>query len=511
MTSRFPGNHDYDFGPVGWTVDQVPQSDELSLRGAFREAMKQASFPMISASTFVKSSLVDASGRSVAVDGTGCKPTALPDGTLPKIDWSRAGTLDFLKPYLIKTVAGVRVAMIGIDNPTTPTVTTPHNVSDLCFDEEAAAYLRVRAQLDGQADVFVAILHDGDINQDMYGTKFLTALTSAPAPAHGATVDAVIAGHTHVLNNVVIAGVPLIQSGANGKLFGRIDLFFDRTSGKVDVTKTQRYAGVPLNYDSCPGEARTTCTFDASTHTVSYEGVPVVQDAAVLAAIAARRAEIAPIAAKRLGTANSTVSNYGSNGESAMGDQLTDYLRITSNAEIAFMNTGGIRTSFNPLGRPNTQILYEDLFKVLPFSNHGVVLGPMKIDGVLSILLRNAKSCGTDGGMAWSGVRVTVARKCVDAQGHPVSTDPNATLERVETVGGELLVENNQPVDPGRVFQVATLDFLQAGGSGYTQFEGVPEIKDLGIVRDVISDLLSANPVSFSSNADGRVKIIARP
>jgi 5'-nucleotidase len=509
-----PGNHDYDFGPVDpktpgrfTPVDQVQQTDELSLRGAFREAIKQATFPMISANTFFKASIADSNGNPIQVDGTGCKPST--PGA--QIDWSRAKTLDFLKPYVIKTVAGVRVALIGLDNPGTPTVTTPHNVSDLCFDDEAAAYLRIRKQLDGQADVFVAILHDGNINQDMYGTKLLDALTSAPAPAHGSTIDAVIAGHTHTVNNVVVRGVPLIQSGANGKLFGRIDLFFNRQTGMVDTTQTRHMPGIPLSFNSCPGEAQGTCTFNSATGKVSYEGVEVQQDPAVLAAIAARRAEIAPIAAKKLGVANATVDNYGSNGESAMADQLTDYLRITSTAEIAFMNNGGIRTSFDPLNKPSQDILYEDLFKVLPFSNHGVVLGPMKIDGVLSILLRNAKACSGDGGMSWSGISVTYQRKCRDAQGHPVSSDPNAVLSRVQTVGGELIIENNKAVDPNRVFKVATLDFLQAGGSGYTQFVGVPMITDMGIVRDVIADLLSANPPTFSSQPDGRVKVEDRP
>jgi 2',3'-cyclic-nucleotide 2'-phosphodiesterase (5'-nucleotidase family) len=124
--------------------------------------------------------------------------------------------------------------------------------------------------------------------------------------------------------------------------------------------------------------------------------------------------------------------------------------------------------------------------------------------------MRNAKQCSGDGGMAWSGLRVTVQRKCRDDQGHTIPSDAGAVLSRVETVGGELVIENGAAVDPGRVFQVATLDFLQAGGSGYTQFTDVPMVKDLGIVRDVIADLLAANPVTFSSQIDGRVKIVDR-
>src|SRR6185295_12482740 len=143
----------------------------------------------------------------------------------------------------------------------------------------------------------------------------------------------VIAGHTHQVNNLEVRGVPVIQSGANGKLFGRIDLFFDRTTGKVDQRKTKRFAGVQLLHKDCSGEAQGMCKVVDGK--VLYEGVEAVASQKILGLIAQRRQEIAPIAAKKLGTADKTVDNFGANGESAMGDQLTDYLRITSGSEIA--------------------------------------------------------------------------------------------------------------------------------------------------------------------------------
>src|SRR6185295_1972801 len=129
-----PGNHDYDFGPVGWQVDQGPATDEATLRGALRETIKHGKFPMLSANTFLKSSIVDENGQPVPVEGNYCAPVTAPGRPNANIDWAKAQTLDFLQASVIKNVAGVRVALIGIDNPTTPKVTTPHNVTDLCFD-----------------------------------------------------------------------------------------------------------------------------------------------------------------------------------------------------------------------------------------------------------------------------------------------------------------------------------------------------------------------------------------
>src|SRR5215471_9847273 len=125
------GNHDYDFGPVGWLDDQVtPATVDKDPRGALKAALPYARFPLISANTFLRSSLYDGLGNKVQVKQQGCDPIA-PDQLKSPIDWSRAQVPDFLKPYLIKKVAEVRVAVIGIDNVLTPFTTTAANVSDL--------------------------------------------------------------------------------------------------------------------------------------------------------------------------------------------------------------------------------------------------------------------------------------------------------------------------------------------------------------------------------------------
>ena len=50
------GNHDYDFGPVGWLDDQVtPTTVDQDPRGALKAALAYAQFPLISANTFLRS------------------------------------------------------------------------------------------------------------------------------------------------------------------------------------------------------------------------------------------------------------------------------------------------------------------------------------------------------------------------------------------------------------------------------------------------------------------------
>src|SRR5262245_9220077 len=236
------GNHDYDFGPVGWLQDE-PTAPDQDPRGALKVALTYAKFPLISANTFLTASLRDAAGNPVLVDQQGCVPKLAPDHQ-PLIDWSKATRPDFLKPYLIKDVAGVRVAIIGIDNVFTPTTTTPADVSDLCFEREAEAYLRVRAELDGQADVFVLLIHDGETQETHDISMLVQSLMSSGQPKHGAIVDAVISGHTHAVYNRTVGQVPVIQSGSGGEAYGRVDLVYDPKLGGIDPSKTRSYAGV---------------------------------------------------------------------------------------------------------------------------------------------------------------------------------------------------------------------------------------------------------------------------
>jgi 5'-nucleotidase len=374
------GNHDYDFGPVGWLEDQVtPTTVDKDPRGALKAALSYANFPLISGNTFLRSSLHDALGNQLQVDQQGCDPIAEAGQPPPQIDWSQAAIPEFLKPYLIKELAGVRVAVIGIDNVLTPTTTTPANVSDLCFEREADAYLRIRAQLDGKADVFVLLIHDG--NAGTRGLSVLVqALMSSSPPAHGAIVDAVISGHTHYTYNLTVAGVPVIQSGANGKAYGRIDLIYDPKLGGVDHSKTKSYAGVDTFLTKCANEAEDFCAVDPATQAVMYDGAPFRNDDAIVQLITIERQQIASLAGQVLGKATAEVTTDYT-GESPLADTLTDLLRQISMADVVLMNTGGIRSPLEP-----GDVTYEEFYRVIPFNNHGVVIGPMKASSLLKAL-----------------------------------------------------------------------------------------------------------------------------
>lgn len=489
--AAIPGNHDYDFGPIGWLQDQGP--DAKKRREALLRLVGLAKFPLLSANTFFLSSLKSKDGKPIHAQPIGCATTAASE----TIDWESADAPSFLKPYFIKEVAGVRVALIGLDHPTTPSTTTFDNVKDLCFADIETTYRRIRTALDDKADVFVLIIHHGNSKTEKALLPILESLTKEKR-----LVDAVISGHTHYYENLKINGVPLIQSGSGGLAFGRIDLIWDNEKKQLNLEKTRAVAGLRLKEKSCdPMTSQISddfCKWEKDT--LWYEGQPAKPEAAVQTLIAKARMNIAPLATLRMGHAQAELTRDRVK-ESPLANDMTDTFRKLSKADIATVNTGGLRNTIK-----QGDFTYEDLFRVLPFSNHGLVMGPVSVEKIIELVKHSIQTCGNYGAIMQSGLKVQFRRNCATSD-KTGGLDPNAELVRVALLDGTVLYENGKiTLDATKTFHVATLDFLAAGGDGFTVFKDVPKIADLNILRESMKDFFLKEPANFSGQTDGRWK-----
>jgi len=483
-----PGNHDYDFGPEGWLVDQVPTGGSGDPRGVIKKLSAQARFPMLSANTYKKASLKTVDAKETEVASIGCASKEI-------LDWSAAERPEFLQPYIIKNVAGIRIAMIGLDNPSTPSTTTAANVSDLCFRNSFDEFKSVRSELEGKADLFIVVMHDGDINEEKNLTSFLEKAQKWNPEA----VDAVIGGHTHQVNRVVRDGVFAIQSGSYGDAFGRIDLFIDLATKKVIKKKTRAAAGALLLSSECDKKISSFCALPTDSN-LTYENEVVTESPAALEKIAAAEEEIRPMVGKVLGTAKSPIRK-NRDSESPLLNFLTDTFRKASGADIAMINTGGVRTDIEA-----GVFTYEKMFQISPFNNRAVILAPMKVSTLQKIMNRSARTCGKSGAVLASGLRVVYRRgdcKKPDQDG----ADPTGGVVTMALNDGTMLYDARDPADIKiyeKDLRVATLDFLEAGGSGYIFFSEAPREADLGIFRELIVDELAKNPGMISAEIDGR-------
>jgi len=126
---------------------------------------------------------------------------------------------------------------------------------------------------------------------------------------------------------------------------------------------------------------------------------------------------------------------------------------------------------------------------------------------LLQALARPAESCGDFGTLTQSGPKLVSQKDCDPPSGH-VGTDTTAKLIHVETLGGKVLLDTAAGVRPTAsddpMLTAATLDFLAAGGSGYSMLKGAPLINDLGVIREAMKDFLAKNPATFAPVVDGR-------
>jgi len=160
--------------------------------------------------------------------------------------------------------------------------------------------------------------------------------------------------------------------------------------------------------------------------------------------------QAASILDQTIGRAAVDLSGKGSRSrETSLGNFLTDIFRKEGGADAALLNGGGIRADL--LQGP---IRMRDLLSVLPFRNHLVVF---RISGqeILEALEYGLSDLSGDGG------------QFPQVSGLHLFYDPGAPSGRRIKEAWIL----GKPLEPFAYYRLATIDFLAAGGDGYTLFK----------------------------------------
>ncbi|MFD1930741.1 bifunctional metallophosphatase/5'-nucleotidase [Nonomuraea mangrovi] len=301
----------------------------------------------------------------------GCHPV---DGCSPDGRW-RGTDFDFLganvlkerndryalPPYFIKRINGVKVGFIGLVTATTPTIVSSSGIQGLKFTEEVAAankVSRLLARVGVKAQV--VLVHEGDQitpNQDPSACSVTPGNGSRIAKGLDPQIDMIVSGHSHqayICKANDPAGQPRVytQGSSFGRVVTQIDFQVDRRSG--DVVRSSVVAG---------------------NHVVTRD---VTEDAEVAATVKKWKDASAAIANKQVGTISAEIGTTAApSGELPLGNLIADsQLEATKtggNAQIAFMNPGGVRAPLNypssPAGEGDGVVTYGEAFTVQPFNN----------------------------------------------------------------------------------------------------------------------------------------------
>jgi 5'-nucleotidase len=447
------GNHEFDFGPIG--PDPIPHKPGDDPHGALKRNAAIADFPLLSANMTDK-----ATGKAPA--------------------WAQ--------PYTIVRAGGARIGIIGLSTADTPNVTMRANVLTLDFTDPVSATIAAAKELRAQkVDAIIVIAHIGgrctkvdephsieSCDRQQEAMHYLEALPPG-------TIDAFFGGHTHAQMRQFVNGVPTAQALAYSREFSTLDLWIDTAHDRVVTDKTvirphtMICSFVYEGTDQCdPRRAPA----GAKLVPRVFDGKAITPDAKIAQMIDPYLRRVAAKRSEKLGarTTDRFVRAYSS--ESTLGDLLTDLMREASGADVAFMNSGGIRADL-----PAGDLVYSDVFEVSPFDNYPAVV---QLSGKQIFESMQATTGGQRGIFQVSGLRYTIdATKDADK-------DP-AAKRRVTSV----TLANGDPLDPDKLYKVVMPDFVAAGGDGMMDvMSGVPpervQIFYGKTIRDIVADLIRA-------------------
>ena len=161
-------------------------------------------------------------------------------------------SVSFFRPYIIKNVAGVRIAIVGFVTPGIPRWELPANYRGYQFEPIVDAARRVIPEVRKQADLVVVIAHSGleqdpdsgkafDPNQIPGENAMYALATQVPG------IDVILFGHSHQELPVrIINGVLLTQAKNWGQSLARADVTLERDASGSWRVASKRSTVIPV-------------------------------------------------------------------------------------------------------------------------------------------------------------------------------------------------------------------------------------------------------------------------
>ncbi|HET7700224.1 MAG TPA: bifunctional UDP-sugar hydrolase/5'-nucleotidase [Candidatus Limnocylindria bacterium] len=352
----------------------------------------------------------------------------------------------YLRPYIVKDVGIAKVGVIGISNPGSNTIVKASGIVGLKFGPAAPAIRPLVAELARQVDIIVVVAHIG-------------AADAAQLARDVPGIDVIVAGHDHIpLQTARVEGkTTIVNSGAYTQFLGRLEIIVDPVTRKMtDAIRARELVAIAASAKLRP-------------------------DPEIAAIVAAHRGEAEKYTSRVVGTVRTDLPNP--RDENGIGNMITDafveYGRQQGwKTDVAFYNAAGVRA---PLAAG--PVTFGQLYQVLPFGN--TIVSVDLTGGQLREVLEDA--AGRAGRLQIGGG--SFAYRFANPAGQRV-------LEA--TIAG-------QPLDPGRVYHVATIDYLLLGGDGHTWFGKGTNVIYGDVEVDVVAAYMTAHS-PLDPRVEGRIQ-----
>ncbi len=338
--------------------------------------------------------------------------------------------------YFIKEFDGIPVAFIGLTLEGTPAIVTPSGTAGLEFKNEVATINSQVAELKAKGINSIGVLiHEGATQQIDTKKKDINRCDNIKGPIVDIVnnldnaVDFVVSGHTHQAYNCQINGKTVISAQSNGTLISQLNIEIDRKTKDIVGIDAKNIPVETNRYKKDP---------ELTSFVQKYERISL------------------PIAQQQMGTLDAPSNKkLTENGDSSLGKLIADAQLYAASskdaggAQIAFMNSGGIRADLKA-----GNLTYGDLFTVQPFSN--VVVTQSLTGAEIKQALEQQ----------WDRERPQIM---------PISKGFYYEWDNSRPVGDKVIASSmkfqGKPMDMNKSYRVAANEFLATGGSRFSAFK----------------------------------------
>lgn len=393
----------------------------------------------------------------------------------------------FLPGTEVRDLGGVEVGFIGMTLEATPTLVSPGGVATVEFLDEVETANAAAAELqEAGVEAIVVLLHEGGFQPGLYnGCEGISGPIVDIVEGFDPAIDLVVTGHTH---QPYICDIP------------------DANGDSRYVTSANQYGRVVTETDLVVSQATGDVVRDR-VYSDNHLVLRTAADPALTALIDKWSALADEFAGQVVGEVTEDITGDESTcrcTETSLGNLIADAILWGTegddggNAEIAFMNIGGIRASliYDAIshGEQPGEITYAESFAVAPFGN---ILVTLDLTG--------------------EQVKEVLEQQYIPTRGRPylhlaTSEGFSYTWDKAAEQGSQIseIELDGVPIDPEATYRVATLNFLAEGGDQFTAFtQGTNLVGGPEDLANLVAFFGAASPMD--PPAVDRVNILNEP
>ena len=422
-------------------------------------------------------SLIDLAAAPTDADHPGA-PYSYVSANLRNLNANLSG----VSPWEMFTIAGVKIAVIGITNEEAPTLVFPGSFGTIQItDSVGAANRNAAAARRAGADAVFVITHKGVRGFDN-GAPFGELIDFANGVSPN-LIDVIFGDHTDIQFSGLVNGILVHENRSKGLTYAKTSLTVRPGKGGGVTAKSVEFV----------------------TPTVSA----VTPDPALQAYVDDLQAQLQPILGVQVANATKSVTRADQCGradgrlcESLVGNVVTDAMRSTfPNVDFAITNSGGLRAALTcpTVDNPSDfcpsslypvpsvgglwPITQGTVLDVLPFGNivvtvdiNGAELKQMLERGVSALPGADGRFAQVSGLCFTYDINAAAGSRVTGAVRANANGTCSATAVDLTAASTYKIVEN---------------DFMASGGDGYPNFAS--RMTTGGIMAQAVADYLGAN------------------